>query len=228
MTTKDAKNIVFGVGADLCGIANVDRFMDAPQGFHPQDVLPSARSVIVFAKEFLASTLQSHSTIPYTIVRNLLSSEMDYMSVAICTQLSKEGIIALPTGTIGPSEYDTRTGRHRNIISAKHSAVLAGLGRIGRNTLLITPEYGNMVWICAIVCDAQLESDPLLKPYPCPEGCRLCRDACPVGALESEEMDQMACWQHAFGKVGEGDWRIRCFRCRAACPLCIGDKNRSL
>lgn len=226
MTAKEVKNVILELGSDLCGIAGVDRFVDAPQGFHPRDVLPSASSVIVFAKKFLSSTLQSPSTIPYTIVRNQLSAEMDRLSITICTLLENKGIVALPTGAIGPSEFDSKTGRHRNIISAKHSAELAGLGRIGRNTLLITPEYGNMIWLCAIVCDAQLEPDPLSGPSPCPEGCRLCRDACPVGALETNVMDQMACWQHAFGAVGGGDWRIRCFKCRAACPFCTGDKRR--
>ena len=38
---QDIKQILFDMGADLCGIASVDRFGQAPAGFHPHDVLPS-------------------------------------------------------------------------------------------------------------------------------------------------------------------------------------------
>lgn len=49
MDSSKVKEILFSLGADLCGIASVDRFDDAPQGFHPLDVLPSCKSVISFA-----------------------------------------------------------------------------------------------------------------------------------------------------------------------------------
>jgi hypothetical protein len=37
---------------DLIGVAPVDRFQDLPKGFHPLDILPEAKSVIVSAKYF--------------------------------------------------------------------------------------------------------------------------------------------------------------------------------
>ena len=33
------KEIIKILGADLCGIASLDRFADAPEGYHPTDVL---------------------------------------------------------------------------------------------------------------------------------------------------------------------------------------------
>ena len=45
---KQVKEILLGLGADLCGIAGIDRFIDAPEGYHPTDVLPTCRSVISF------------------------------------------------------------------------------------------------------------------------------------------------------------------------------------
>ncbi|WP_207717315.1 epoxyqueuosine reductase [Anaerosporobacter faecicola] len=212
------------LGADLCGIASMDRFDEAPKGFHPRDVLPSCESVIVFAKRFLSGTLACNTTIPYTIVRNVLSDRMDKMAVDFCTIMEEKGILAVPTGTNGPSEYDEVTGRHRNIVSGKHCAQAAGLGVIGRNTLLLTPEYGNMVWLSVILTEAKLEADPLCKEPICND-CNLCVEACPASALQSQEMNQMACWNYAFGSVGEGDWRIKCHTCRDICPFCLGTKN---
>ncbi len=36
------------LGADICKIAAVDRFKDAPKGFHPRDIYPECQSVVVF------------------------------------------------------------------------------------------------------------------------------------------------------------------------------------
>ncbi|MFX1365947.1 MAG: hypothetical protein ACFE9Y_13605, partial [Promethearchaeota archaeon] len=44
------KNRINNLGADLCGIASVDRFKDAPKGFHPIDIFPECKSIIVFLK----------------------------------------------------------------------------------------------------------------------------------------------------------------------------------
>jgi len=39
------KEIMQSLGADLCGIASLDRFADAPEGYHPSDVFPPCKSV---------------------------------------------------------------------------------------------------------------------------------------------------------------------------------------
>jgi len=228
MVSSEVKQILYDMGADLCGIASIDRFNEAPDGFHPCDVLPSCKTVVVYAKQFLTGPLHCKSTVPYTIIRNMLSDILDKMSFEFCKIMEQNGIIAVPTGTIGPGEYDAKTDRSRNIVSAKHSAVAAGLGRIGRNTLLITPEYGNMVWLCAVLLDAAFEPDEMLTGDPCPKGCSLCIDNCPVQALGEPEMKQNICYDHAFGSENGGDWKIKCYKCRVICPFCLGSKNKHM
>lgn len=44
ITKKEIKERLYELGADLCGIAGVDRFGEAPEGYHPLDVcLPANR-----------------------------------------------------------------------------------------------------------------------------------------------------------------------------------------
>lgn len=224
---EEIKNYLFQSGADLCGIAGIERFSDAPEGYHPTDVLPDCKSVIVIAKSFLVGTLACTITIPYTIVRNMISDTMDKMAVAFCSHMEKEGVIAIPTGTIGPSEFDEKTMRFRNIISGKHAAQAAGLGVIGKNTLLITPEYGNMVWLSVILTELELEQDPILETEFCKD-CSRCINACPVKALGEPQMEQLTCWEYAFGQEGQGDWRIKCHKCRDICPHCLGSENGNM
>lgn len=227
MDSEEVKKRLISLGADLCGIAGIDRFGGAPAGFHPKDVLPDSKSVIVFAKRFPAGTLSCKSTVPYTIVRNILSDKMDKISVQFCTDMEKLGIIAVPTGTIGPSEFDKNTQRFRNIVSAKHAAQAAGLGVIGKNTLLITPQFGNMVWLSVILIEIELKSDKLIEKKFC-DNCDLCIKACPVQALGQPEMKQQICSGYAFGGENGGDWKIKCHRCRDICPHCYGELNISM
>jgi len=224
----EIKSMLYAMGADLCGIASVDRFSQAPEGFHPLDVLPGCQSVIVIAKRFLAGTLACNTTAPYTVVRNILSDVLDTITVQFCGEMEKSGIVAVPTGTVGPTEFDVRTNRYRNIISAKHAAQAAGLGIIGKNTLLITPEFGNMVWLSVILTEMALEADPLLDDTLCPATCARCIEICPVHALGDPAMNQTACWGYAFGGENGGEWKIKCHACRTACPHSLGVKNQDM
>ena len=65
MDSRQVKKKLYELGADLCGIANINRFESAPEGYNPLDVMPSCRSVISFACRFPAGTLVCKSPVPY-------------------------------------------------------------------------------------------------------------------------------------------------------------------
>ncbi len=87
------KKRVIQQGADICGIAPVDRFDGAPKGFHPSDIYPDCRSVVVFAARFPLSTLQAKTNAPYTLVRNKLVDKVDWISFDMSNELEREGIV---------------------------------------------------------------------------------------------------------------------------------------
>jgi len=51
----------------------------------------------------------------------------------------------------------------------KHAAVRAGLGRMGKNTLLVNDRLGNMLWLGAILIDQELAEDALANYDACIE-----------------------------------------------------------
>jgi epoxyqueuosine reductase QueG len=229
MDSNNLKQILYDLGVDICGIASIDRFNESLEGFNPVDTLPSCKAVIVFGKKFLKGTLDCKNTIPYTIVRNNLSNMLDIIAVDFCNIMENKNIIAVPVGTIGPAVRDKKTNRSCGIVSIKHAAVLAGLGYIGKNTLVITPEYGNMVWLSAVLINIELEPDKIINKN-CPEECFLCVKSCPVNALNEDnlEMDQEKCWNYAF-HTNEGEsFYFKCHKCRTICPNCLGTKNKGL
>ena len=218
------KELMLSLGADLCGIACMDRFGDAPKGFHPQDVMPSCRSVISFGCRFPVGTLRCSSSVPYTRVRNSITPKMDAIALDFCIEMEKRGVVCVPIPT-NESVRDDNTGRWRSVISQKHAAQAAGLGTIGRHSLLITPEFGSMVWLGAVLCEQELEPDALRENL-CND-CSLCVKACPVGALEERGLRQQACWDHAFGDDEKlQTWVISCHKCRDICPYNLGTENK--
>ena len=223
ISNQEIKEIAYSLGADLCGIACMDRFENAPTGFHPLDVFPNCKSVISFAVRFPIGALKCESAVPYTRIRNSLTSKMDAIALNLCIELEKRGIVSVPIPT-NESIWDEKTNRWRSIISQKHAAQAAGIGTIGRHSLLITKQFGSMVWLGSVLCDAEMEPDELMEDI-CIQ-CNKCVQACPVHALENETMNQAACWDHAFGDdEATKAWVISCHKCRDSCPYNFGTEN---
>lgn len=204
---------VNALGGDVCGFAGIDRFAYAPAGFHPWDILSNAQTVIVFGKQNRRGVFEAETTIPYSLVRNTHYLVMDNISVRLLDTLEDEGHMAVP---IPANEPYTVWGR--GILSLKHAGELAGLGWIGRNTLLTTERFGNRLWLGAVVTDAVIEQDPLVENR-CPPNCRICLDACPQKALDGVTIDQPRCRERSFSWTEDGGLVIECNMCRKMCPF---------
>lgn len=213
------------LGADLCGIAPVSRFSEAPAGFHPRDIFAGCESVIVVGARFPRSTLEAGSQAPYTLVRNVMVGKLDAIAFDLADRLEQEGVVAVPVPSADPYDHWDAERRHgRGILSLKHAAVLAGLGVMGRNTLLLNDRFGNMLWLGAVLVSAGLPGDPPAAYRGCPQGCTLCLDACPQQALDGRSIDQKRCRERSISVTEGGGWMLSCNTCRKACPLRTGIK----
>lgn len=213
------------LGAELCGIASIERFADAPSGFHPTDIVKECKSIIVLAARFPASTLAGSSQAAYTFVRNRLVDKMDSITFQISSELEELGCCAIPIPSSDPYDYWDDSRRHgQGILSLKHAAVRAGLGQMGKNTLLIHNQLGNMLWLGAVVLDGELEADPVADYQACIPGCRLCLEYCPADALNGITVEQRKC-RSVSAKYTEGGGGVyTCNLCRKICPRHLGIK----
>jgi epoxyqueuosine reductase len=219
MNRQAITKIVSQSGCDAFGIANIERFQYAPLGFHPKNILSDAKSVIVFGKQFPKGTFKAQSNAPYTMVRNQLIQTIDNLSLNVSLQIEEDGYLAVPIPSSEPYEFWDKTRRHgRGIISLKHSAQLAGLGSMGKNTLLINKEFGNRLWLGGIITTAEIEPDEQTKSF-CPESCNICIEKCPQKALDGNTIDQKRCREICFSCTEGGGWLIECNVCRIECPF---------
>jgi epoxyqueuosine reductase QueG len=219
--SNSVKQAATSLGADLCGIAPADTFSGAPKGHHPRDIVPKCKSVIVLACRFPLESMNGGPEI-YTLVRNQMVKIMDVLAGALAKDLEPKGMLAVPKKSMGSCAWD-ESGRYRDTLSLKHAAVLAGLGKIGRNTLLINEKFGNMIWLSAVLTSLELRPDPPAAYEACIPGCKLCSKACPVSALATEFMEQQRCYDHAYSN-DTGREMISCWKCRKACPRYLGIK----
>jgi epoxyqueuosine reductase len=227
LSAEKIKRAAVRLGADKCGIAGVERFAGAPKGFLPTDIYPACRSVAVFLKSLPEAALLANNPVPYThIAEHLLFAEVDQIGLELSRVLERAGIYAVPIPCDMPYlHWDAARTHGIAVLSMRHAGMLAGLGVLGRNTLLINREMGNLMGIGAVLLDAAVESDPLVSGFKCPPKCRLCLDSCPVGALDGVTVNQALCRKNSSMKTARGFEIITCNQCRIVCPRRRGTKR---
>lgn len=223
MISSEIKSIAYDLGADICGIASPDRFNGAPKGHQPLDIYSKCKSVVVFAKKVPAGSMSANNDISYTYVNDVVTKEVDKLGIDICLKLENKGIECVPIPSDDPSEYwEPHNQYARGILSLRHAGYFAGLGILGKNTLLINEKYGNMIQIGAILVDIELESDPIATYEGCLENCSLCIDSCPQQALDTVTVNQKLCRKRSIVVTERGFVLKKCYVCRKVCPNYLG------
>ena len=108
---------------------------------------------------------------------------LDLTAAKLTMAIQNEGYNALPIPASQMLDWDKQTGH----LSHKMIALRAGLGWIGRNNLLVHPQYGSRIRIATILTDMPLKTDKPLE-QDC-GACKKCIDVCPVKAIKDSHKD---------------------------------------
>lgn len=196
------KSKVLEVGFSRCGIARCRNLSEhklflnnwLSSGFHsgleymtkyedmrtdPSALLDGAKTVIVCAVNYKNNTIFDNSVVDNPRIASYALSA-DY-HVTIKRMLAE---VVASLAEHNPS-LRSRTLTDTAPLLEKAWAVEAGLGWIGKNSLLVTREFGSLVLLGEILIDDEVDNyDAPFKESRCGD-CRLCMESCPNGAIVS-------------------------------------------
>ena len=119
--------------------------------------------------------------------------------------------------------YKTKPAPYAPGLFLKDAGVLAGLGVIGRNNLLITRQFGPRVRLRAILTEAPLAPDERQRWDPCRSCNHPCIEVCPADALTNAQYDRERCLNYCLVDLqpilDTSSARMWCVECALACPV---------
>jgi epoxyqueuosine reductase len=115
---------------------------------------------------------------------------LDRAAFHVATYIQERDFKALPIPASQTIDWKNQKGH----LSHKKIGVLAGLGWIGRNNLLVNPKWGSQFRLVTVLTDMPLQADMPLE-RDCGD-CRRCLPVCPAHAIKRrQDFDHWACYE---------------------------------
>jgi epoxyqueuosine reductase len=218
VTAAEIKDKAYELGADLIGIADGEVMNQNPPDpsdpRRPIDVTTlDYKRVIVLAKHLNNGVARIIPWGDRTKFYNdeLALSALEETSLELVYWLEELGYpaIIIPPTHVDPWRYNDNPKQHMTtMISLPHAAVEAGLGTLGLNQQLLTPEFGPRVVLTAVMASLDVESDQRSTDSLClGPSCGKCLSVCPADAVQHWGRDWEACDTHrspyGFAKLTE-------------------------
>ncbi len=210
-------------GIDLIGFAPKERFDALPPEVNPFSIFPEGKTVIMLGRRICRGSLrgieEGTNFGDYQLFgKNWLEDEFLALSAYNLTNfIESHGWEAVPVfpnpSDLGPAGVAVREGIPAPNVypDFDYAAVASGLCTISYNRLAFSKEFGSRQRFHMIITDAELEGTPLLDASVC-NGCHICADACPLGAISKTETEEITICGKTF-TVGKIDYN-KCKNCQ--------------
>ena len=246
LTSSTIKSKARELGFDLCGVAPANDFPElaflrewvargyaGEMAYIPRSadrradvraVVPGARSVIVTGTVYnTVPPYASAEARPDVALISRYAWGDDYHDVL---KKRLEALLAWMRAE-SPQPFDARAYVDTGPVQERVYAQYAGLGWLGKNTCLISPEVGSWLFLSEIICTLPLEPDT--KALDQCGTCTRCLDACPTDALvEPGVLDATRCLSYltieirgavpAQFRTALGTHVYGCDICQDVCP----------
>jgi epoxyqueuosine reductase len=188
---------------------------------HPRHVLDGARSLLVLGFPYRTVEPEVSQPTRGRVARYAWGTDYHEVLWQKLKQLEKLLLVREPHATV-------RTVVDTAPLLEREFAQLAGLGWIGKNTLLLNKLEGSYFFLAALLTDLDLDYDAPHAADHCGT-CRACLDACPTEAFVAPYvLDARRCISYltielkspipSDLRTGIDDWVFGCDVCQEVCP----------
>lgn len=187
----------------------------------PKQILPECKSILILALPYQPSSFIPHPS-SFRISSYALGD--DYHNIIPPRLQQIVQFIEEQVGHPIPNRYYTDTGP----ILERELAQRAGLGWVGKNSMLINPQAGSTFFLAEILLGIQLEPDDPFATDHCGT-CTRCLTACPTQCiLPDRTIDARHCISYLTIELKDdipedlrpqmGNWIFGCDICQQVCP----------
>ena len=212
-----AKNI------DRIAVVSAEKLRGIPGISDPETLLPGCKSILVYLTSMpermveLAANQKAECAMSYAYSQYQLIRETLWAAHDKATELEKQGFHSIPIADMAAEpirnlapywEFAWAHLGHPDLRQNAPAAAAAGLGEIGANGMLLTPEFGPRQRFSFLLTTAELPETPSYTGEKLCDHCSKCAEACPMCALTAKgdiyPRDEKKCrWERFLGMVPE-------------------------
>ena len=188
------------LGTDLVGIASAQTLNAFPPDPRwpqtPERISPYVKSVITIVQHIPVGAFRCRTNTPVQYMDMLVLRKMDKVAYRLAEELERAGH---PSFVVPAQETEWTLKRASyGRLSTRHLGVESGLGTLGLEVNILTPEYGPRVYLTGILTELELAADaPMTEQVCIGESCSRCLHSCPGDAVLHFGIDKRACAEHA-------------------------------
>lgn len=202
------KKQALAFGADAVGIANIERWKNAPIQMDPKQIMPECKSIIGMVFRVMRGSMRgveegtyfsNYSAMGYGGITYLY---MPMTVINLAKYIEDRGYEAVPMGHQSDWRAIDNEGYLRKnysrpvapgraapdiMVQLRIAAYLCGLGEIGFSKMFLSPQFGPRNRVGIIMTDVELEPDPIYDGPQLCNKCMACVKACPGGCIPADK-----------------------------------------
>lgn len=233
---EDLEAFARSLGAEIYGVAKAEAFKEFPDKPQPSKFVPDAKSVVIIGMPF---TVELFATVAKPELAEIYRSRADDVArtgkdigrpPAGAERFYIDDELAILSREVSLIGYKMSWKLHREGYQAFYFApfkqeprfrtaafyftpamYLAGIGQMGFNCSILTPDYGPRLFVTALITDKELPAGQPVGPHYYEEckSCLECVKRCPSRALDGKG------WKNVFRCASYGC----CGTCLSVCPV---------
>lgn len=216
----DLKQFCLDEGIDLFGVADISKVRDEFK-LSPR-ISQNFQNVICLGVMLSKAVLSEIDIVPtklYFHHYKIVNSFLDHIALRLSNIIQKKGFLALAVPATQIIDWEKNVGH----LSHRKLGVLAGLGWIGRNNLLVNEKLGSQFRLVSVLTNIPLKIDEPSKK-DCGE-CRVCVKICPAGAIQEApaDFDHIKCFEKL--KSFQKQRQVEQFVCGVCVNVCQGQSR---